>query len=133
MLTKRTAAIITAYTGKVLGDFMDARDYMEELMRKDSSVNPFDGGDSVKNASKADFVNIAVGDAINALTVEEAAVVAAFTGIGIGEFAAMHSYVEKVLGYPVMTHEFGNKDLWEKIREAAYDDFVALSRSVVKD
>lgn len=133
MLTKRTAAIVTAYTGRVLGSFMDARDYMEELMHKDSSVNPFGGGDSVKRASKNDFMNIPVGSGDKALTVEEAAIIAAYTGIGIGEFQALHEYIEKILGHPVMTHELGNKEIWEDIREACYDDFVALSNSVVKD
>jgi len=39
------------------------------------------------------------------MTKHEAAVVAAYTGILIGEFSELHAYIEKTMGRSVWTHE----------------------------
>jgi hypothetical protein len=58
------------------------------------------------------------------LTVEQAAIVSAFTGVLACDFNDMQEYVEKVMGRPVYTHEFAfNAD---EIKEATRADFLAL-------
>jgi hypothetical protein len=56
----------------------------------------------------------------------EAAIVAAYTGIAIGDFADTHAYIEEKLGRPVWTHEMVDPAIWEEIKAAAEADFVAL-------
>lgn len=60
------------------------------------------------------------------LSREDAAIVGAYTGICCGPFSDMHEFVEKILGHPVMTHEFARPDMWEKIKEAAKPYFVEI-------
>lgn len=61
------------------------------------------------------------------MTKNEAAIVSAYTGILIGEFSAMHEYVENLLGRPVLTHEFASKWLTEEIHKKAKEDFCAIT------
>ncbi|QGH79502.1 hypothetical protein SEA_LIMPID_201 [Streptomyces phage Limpid] len=131
MITERTAAIISAYTGITFGDFGNTRDYIEELMEKDPDVNPFAGDDSVANASKSDFIAIKVDDNDpTAMTEREAAIVTAFTGIALGNFGAAHLYMEEVMGHPIWTHELASPLMWKAIKEKSKADFIALSESV---
>jgi|SRR5882757_1431747 len=131
MLSKRSAAIITAYTGFSIGDFGDARDYMEELMEKDPKLNPFAMDDSMKDASRADFLAIKVDDNDpEAMTEREAAIITAFTGIAMGNFGVAQGYFEEVLGHPVWTHELAQKHVWMEIKEKARPDFIALHESI---
>lgn len=60
------------------------------------------------------------------LTKEQAAIISAYTGIKCCDFSAVHEYIEKILGRPVWTHELANKALWEKIKEASKQDFLAI-------
>lgn len=60
------------------------------------------------------------------MTKEQAAIVGAYTGYLAGPFSDMHEYVEKIMGRPVWTHEMGDKEIAEQIREAAKDDFLAI-------
>lgn len=60
------------------------------------------------------------------LTKEQAAVLGAYTGIMCGDFGSLHSYIEKVLGRPVWTHELADKDLVGRIKEAAKADFLSI-------
>lgn len=63
------------------------------------------------------------------LTREQSAIITAFTGIttvangGIGPF---HEYAEKLMGRPIFTHEFANKELNEEIKQRALEDFKAI-------
>ena len=61
------------------------------------------------------------------LTRDQAAVISAYTGFLIGTFSDMHEYAERVLGRPVMTHEFGSHATADELREAAKEDFLALN------
>lgn len=65
------------------------------------------------------------------MTKEEAAIVSAYTGILIGEFSDMHEYVEKLLGRPVFTHEFGT-GLFEEIKEKSKVDFISITVKCTK-
>ena len=60
------------------------------------------------------------------MTKREAAIVAAYTGFLVGEFSDMHGYVEEIMGRPVWTHEMGNFDFYNQIRERAKKDYVNL-------
>lgn len=60
------------------------------------------------------------------MTKQEAAIVSAYTGYLIGDFADMHEYVEKIMGRPVWTHEMADKDVCEQIRDRSKSDFVGI-------
>lgn len=60
----------------------------------------------------------------------EAAIITAYTGILIGEFREFHGYAEEILGKPIFTHQFANKELSAKIKELSRPDFLALDASV---
>jgi uncharacterized protein involved in cysteine biosynthesis len=58
------------------------------------------------------------------LTKEQAVLISAFTGILCCEsFGDLHEYIEKVAGRPVFTHEMGNRDFMEKIKEKVKPEF----------
>jgi hypothetical protein len=60
------------------------------------------------------------------MTKREAAVVSAYTGFLLGNFSDMHEYIEKIMGRPVWTHELGSKEVFDKIKELATEDFMKL-------
>lgn len=60
------------------------------------------------------------------LTEKQAITISAFTGVLCCDFGAFHSAVEGRLGYPVFTHQFGDKEFAEKIKEAFREDFISL-------
>ena len=60
------------------------------------------------------------------MTKREAAIVGAYTGILLGDFSDLHGYIEEILGRPVFTHELGNKELAEHIKDVSKSDFLAL-------
>lgn len=61
------------------------------------------------------------------LTPEQASIVSAYTGYLVGDFGAMHAYIEQKMGGPVWTHQMGDAAFYERIREATKADFVALA------
>ncbi len=60
------------------------------------------------------------------MTKQEAAVVGAYTGYLLGDFADMHAYIEKKMGRPVFTHEMASEKFMDALREKTKADFVAL-------
>lgn len=62
------------------------------------------------------------------MTKRECAIVSAYTGILCGDFNEFHKYVEELLGRPVWTHEFANKELMKKIKELSKEDFCNLGK-----
>lgn len=64
------------------------------------------------------------------MTKYEAAVVTAYTGFMLGDFSDFHEYAEKLMGYPIFTHQFGNADFAKQIKDAAKPDFVKLEISL---
>lgn len=60
------------------------------------------------------------------MTRQEAAIVAAYTGYLIGDFADMQEYIQKIMVRPVWTHELGNKDFVAEIHEKSKEDFVNI-------
>lgn len=65
------------------------------------------------------------------MTDKEKAIVMAYTNVCMlsGEkFNIYHKYVEKLLGRPIFTHELGNKEVVNLIKEKAKSDFIDLCR-----
>lgn len=61
------------------------------------------------------------------LTTEQAVIISAYTGYLIGSFSDMHSYIEKVMGRPVWTHEIADKKFMSELHEKVKPDFIALA------
>lgn len=60
------------------------------------------------------------------LTKEQAAIIGAFTGIACGPFSDVQALVDEKLGITTLTHEFADKKLWQDIRAALRNDFMAI-------
>lgn len=60
------------------------------------------------------------------LTKEQAVIISAYTGILAGNFDDFHAYAEHLLGRPIWTHEFANKELANLIKEKSQKDFLAI-------
>ena len=60
------------------------------------------------------------------LTVRQAAVIGAYTGILAGKFADMPEYIEVILGRPVFTHELASEEVFQEIKETSRQDFQSI-------
>ena len=60
------------------------------------------------------------------LTREQAAIIGVFTGISCGPFSDVHKKAEELLGRPVLTHEMGNKAIWEDLQQKVKPEFLAI-------
>ena len=61
------------------------------------------------------------------LTKEQAIVITGFTGFNACQsFSDFHGDVEKRLGRPVFTHQFGSKEFSEKLQELYRNDFMEM-------
>lgn len=60
------------------------------------------------------------------MTNRERAIVSAYTGYLMCDFAEVHKYVQEKLGRPVWTHELAHPDVQRELHDAARDDFLAL-------
>lgn len=60
-MTKREAAIVSAYTGYLIGEFSDFHAYAEEIMERPVFTHEFPSiSDELKEKSKADFMSIKI-------------------------------------------------------------------------
>lgn len=60
------------------------------------------------------------------MTNKEKLIVSAYTGILMVEWSEFHKFIEKLLGRPILTHEFDNEELIEEILANVKDDFMRL-------
>ena len=60
------------------------------------------------------------------MTKREAAIVSAYTGVLLGEFSDLHSYIEELFGHPVWTHELGTEATADAIKARSRADFLAI-------
>jgi hypothetical protein len=60
------------------------------------------------------------------LTKEQAIVITGYTGITACNFGDFQGDVEKRLGHPVWTHQFGDKEFVKKIQELYRADFMEM-------
>lgn len=60
-------------------------------------------------------------------TQQQALVITGFTGIAACDFGIFHLDVEKRLGFPVFSHQFGDKVFWENVVKPLYrDEFIGM-------
>ena len=60
-MTKREAAIVSAYTGYLIGEFSDFHAYIEEIMGRPIFTHEFPNiEEELKEASKKDFMSIKI-------------------------------------------------------------------------
>lgn len=62
-MTKQEAAIVTAYTGFLIGSFSDTHEYIEKLMGRPVFTHEMGTGEvmeEVKRRAKADFIAMEV-------------------------------------------------------------------------
>jgi len=60
------------------------------------------------------------------MTEREAAIVTAYTGILIGTMSKFHELAESLLERPIYTHEFGDKTVMSKLKQAAHAKFTGI-------
>lgn len=63
------------------------------------------------------------------MTDKERAIVMAYTGVCMlkdDKLSVFYNYLEKILGYPIWTHELANQILWDEIKEKSKSDFFTL-------
>lgn len=63
MITRREAAIITAYTGFALGDFGDAQDYIQEILKRPVWTHELGTKriwEEIREASRDDFCSLQI-------------------------------------------------------------------------
>ena len=60
------------------------------------------------------------------LTKEQAIILTGFSGKLFCNFSDFHEDVEKRLGHPVWTHEFGDKDFVARVKELYREDFLEI-------
>ena len=63
------------------------------------------------------------------LTVEQGAIISAFTGILVGNFSDMHRYAARLFGREVWTHDFASEAFAAELKEKARADFMAIQPS----
>ena len=61
------------------------------------------------------------------LTKEQAIIISGYTGILICRFSDLHNDVEKRMGRPVWTHEFGDESFTGQVEDLYREDFIALA------
>ena len=60
------------------------------------------------------------------MTNKEKLIVSAYTGILMVEWSEFHQFIEKLLGRPILTHEFDDETVIEEILGKVKDDFMKL-------
>lgn len=58
------------------------------------------------------------------MTKREAAIISAYTGVVIGDWTDIHSYINEIMCCPIYTHEL--PALADKIKEKAREDFMKI-------
>jgi len=61
------------------------------------------------------------------LTKEQSVIITGFTGImTCPSFSDLQEEVDKRLGYPTFTHQYGNKEFAEQVKELFREDFLSM-------
>lgn len=67
------------------------------------------------------------------MTKQEATVIETYTGtcMLIGDDRRLiYQYAKKLLGYPVMTHDFADKEIMDKLVELSKPDFIEICKNL---
>lgn len=60
------------------------------------------------------------------LTVIQAAIISAYTGVMVGKFTDMRDYACELLGRELFTHDFGERAIRDELKARSKPDFLAL-------
>lgn len=60
------------------------------------------------------------------MTFKEKLIITAYTQINMVKWQDFHEFAEKLLDRPIMTHEFADSKLWDKIKAKVKDEFLNL-------
>lgn len=60
------------------------------------------------------------------MTRREAAIIGAYTGVLIGDFADLHAYIEEKFARPVWTHELTRPEIVVRLKTLAAADVAAI-------
>lgn len=67
------------------------------------------------------------------MTKQEAAVIETYTGVCMltgDDTGLRYRYAESLLGHPVMTHDFADKETMDKLTELSKPDFIEICRNL---
>ena len=70
------------------------------------------------------------------MTKREAVVIETFTGICMltgDDRGLSYQYAEELLGYPIMTHDFANREIMNKLKELSKPEFVRICQNLTND
>ena len=62
------------------------------------------------------------------MTKQEKIIVSAYTGVLMCDFDDMHKYIEEKMQRPVFTHELGNENFLEELKEKVKPDFIEICK-----
>ena len=68
------------------------------------------------------------------MTKREAVVVEMYTGICMlvgNDRKLVYQYAEELLGFPVMTHDFANTEIVNKLKELSKKEFIEICKNLV--
>ncbi len=57
---------------------------------------------------------------------DQAIIISGYTGIMACKFGDFHEDVKKRIGHPVWSHQFGDKEFADKVKEMYKTDFIAM-------
>lgn len=60
------------------------------------------------------------------MTEKERVIVTAYTGILMSGLTNFYKYAEEKLNRPVFTHDLIKEEVWNELKEASKEDFLAL-------
>nr|DAG46651.1 MAG TPA: hypothetical protein [Caudoviricetes sp.] len=60
------------------------------------------------------------------MTLNEKIIVSTYTGYLMCDFDLVHTYIEKVMGRPVWTHEIGEKSFNDELMKKVKPDFLKI-------
>jgi len=68
------------------------------------------------------------------MTREEGLIIGAYTGVLMSpSFSDLHTFIEEIMERPVLTHEMGDKDFMNELKEKVKPQFIQVVESQLKE
>ncbi|UUG69501.1 hypothetical protein SEA_SHAM_200 [Streptomyces phage Sham] len=125
MLTKRDAAVISVYTGHLMGELSDTIEYMNELAGSNPDKDVMFSEDDRQEVCKEEFMRVT-----DALPEKDKYTITAYTKIATTAFGPFQTYAENLLGMSVWTHEFMFPPVWWALHEKSAKAWAELSENL---
>jgi hypothetical protein len=125
MPTKRDAAIISVYTGYLMGELNDAIEYMNELASGNPNKQIMFNEEDRQEACKEEFLRVT-----DSLSTNDKYTVTAYTKISTTSFGPFQAYAEQLLGMSIWTHEFAFPPIWWALHEKSSKDWAEISANL---